>query len=122
MSHSYRTATYQEYGRELVELLERVLASDLVSDPVAVERQVVRVVAALVWLQQRHRVDADGRCSICRTAPRGWWWPWSKRTTCTVYKALSFHLRQPDRFVLAAVTGHARFRTSRTRHGPTPRS
>jgi hypothetical protein len=94
---------YAEYGRELAELLEHVLAGDLGTDCAAVERLVVRFLGALVWLQQHHRVDQRGRCSICRS-PRRAWWPWPKRTTCTVYTALRFHLRQPDRFVLAAIT------------------
>jgi hypothetical protein len=82
----------------LVELLDAVLAGDLVNDRVAVddrvalERQVVRVVGALVRLQQRHTVDEHGHCSICRIPPRGWR-RWPKRTTCTVNSALSFYLR-----------------------------
>ncbi|MGI9004084.1 MAG: hypothetical protein ACR2GH_20955 [Pseudonocardia sp.] len=95
MSLPSPTTAYQVYGCELAELLEQVLAGDLVSDWAAVERQTVRSVGALVRLQQHHRVDARGRCSICRATPRAWW-PWPKRIPCTVHTALSFHLRQPQ--------------------------
>lgn len=95
---------HEAYGRELAELLDAVLAGRLVDDWAAVERLVVRVVGALLRLQELHRVDEYGRCSICWPLRRAWWWPWPKRTTCTVHSSLSFHLRQPDRFVLAAIT------------------
>jgi hypothetical protein len=96
-------ALHEVYGRELAELLERVLAGDLATNWVSVERRVVRALGALVPLQQRHKVDEHGRCSICRSVPRAWW-PWPKRTTCTVHSALSFDLRQPERFPLSAIT------------------
>jgi hypothetical protein len=96
-------ALHEVYGQELAVLLKQVLAGDLISDRVSVERQIVRVVGALVSLHQRHRVDERGRCLICWPLPRTWWWPWPRRSTCTVYAALGFHLRQPDRFVLAAL-------------------
>ena len=103
MSRRNRRAAYQAYGRELAELLNTVLAGDLVSDWAAVERQVVRSLGALVRLQQLHRVDERGRCSICRTIPRGWR-RWPKRTTCTVDNALSFYLHQPERLVFSVIT------------------
>ena len=104
---------YAGYRCELSTLLDAVLAGDLVNDRVtvddrvAVERQVVRAVGALVELQQRHTVDEHGRCSICRAAPRAWWWPWPKRTACTVHKALGFFLHQPERFVMSVITDTA---------------
>jgi hypothetical protein len=96
-------AQHEIYGRELATLLERVLAGELVTDRVVVERRVVRALGALVRLQQRHTVDEQGRCSICRTAPRGWR-RWPQRATCTVNSALSFYLSQPERFVLSVIT------------------
>ncbi|MGH3947640.1 MAG: hypothetical protein ACRDSE_00730 [Pseudonocardiaceae bacterium] len=94
----------EAFGRELAELLDTVLAGDLVADQaVTVERRVVRTLGALASLQQRHRVDNRGRCSTCRAAHRAWW-PWPPRTTCTVHAALSFYLRQPDWAVLPAIT------------------
>ncbi|MGH3776481.1 MAG: hypothetical protein ACRDRR_12255 [Pseudonocardiaceae bacterium] len=101
------TAAHDMYGKEIARLLDQVLASDLVSDRAAVERQVVRVVGVLVRLHQSHQVDEQGRCSICWPVPRTWWRPWPRRSACTVHTALSFYLRQPDRFVLAAITGKA---------------
>ncbi|MGH3971965.1 MAG: hypothetical protein ACRDS9_01355 [Pseudonocardiaceae bacterium] len=97
---------HELYGRELAELLDAVLAGDLVTDWASVERRVVRALAALVRLQQRHKVDEHGRCSICRSVP-GAWWRWPKRTMCTVHSALSFNLRQPKRFVLPVITENA---------------
>jgi hypothetical protein len=94
---------YAAYGRELAELLEQVLAGDLVADRAVAER-LVRSLEALVWLQQRHRVDEHGRCLL----PRTWWWPWPKRTTCTVHSALGLYLGQPDRFVPAENQAHVR--------------
>lgn len=113
MSRHKPQAIYRAHGRKLTELLDAVLAGDLVNDQVmtdervAVERQVVRVVGALVWLQQRHRVDERGRCSICRAVSRAWWRPWPKRTTCTVHSALGFFLHQPERFVMSVITDNA---------------
>jgi hypothetical protein len=101
-------ALHEMYGRELTELLNAVLAGDLVSDRVNVERRLIRVVAALVWLQQRHRVDEHGRCSICRVTLRAWWRRWPRRSMCTVHTALTFHLRQSDRFVLIAAIDQSR--------------
>jgi len=54
------------------------------------------------WGAEHHRVDERGRCWFCWTAPRGWRL-WPKRTTCTVHSALSFCLRQPERFVLSVI-------------------
>jgi hypothetical protein len=94
---------YAAYGRELTGLLDEMLASDLVMERAAAER-LVRSLGALVWLQQRDRLDEHGRCLL----PRTWWWSWPKRTTCTVHSALGFYLGQPDRFVLADDQAHIR--------------
>lgn len=93
---------YAMNGRALAEQLEQVLAGELVADPAAVERQIVRSLGALIWLQQRHHVDARGRCAICRPG-RAWWWLSSPRCACTVQAALNFHLHQPERFVLSTI-------------------
>ena len=97
------SALHEAYGRELAALLEQLLAGDLVADRAVAER-LVRSLGALVWLQQQHRVDEHGRCLL----PRTWWWPWPKRTTCTVHSALGFYLGQSDRFVLADDQAHTR--------------
>jgi hypothetical protein len=109
MSLPNPTTLHEAYGRELTELLEQVLAGDLITDRAASER-LVRSLGALVCLQERHRVDKHRRCSTCRSVPRAWW-PWPKRVPCTVHSALSFYLRQPDWAVLPVITNN----TSTTR-------
>lgn len=100
-------ASHDMHERELAELLERVRAGEVpavMMDQATAERWIVRLVGALVRLQQLHRVDERGRCSVCWTMPR----PWRRRTTCTVDSTLGFFLRQSDRFVFAALTDEPR--------------
>lgn len=73
MSIPAATALYEEHSRELSALLEQVLTGEVATEWTAVERQVVASLGALVLLQQRHRVDQHGWCSICRAVPRAWW-------------------------------------------------
>jgi hypothetical protein len=94
-----------EYERELAAFVESVRSGEAFSDQATAERLSIRLVGALLRLQQCHRVDHRGRCPICRATPR-WWRPWPKRVPCTVHAALSFSLRQPARFVLPAITGN----------------
>jgi hypothetical protein len=94
-------AVHEAHGRDLAELLDHVLAGDLDSSGVVVERQIVRALGALMWLQQHHQVNDHGHCPTCRPRQRRSWWPWPRRSTCTVHTALSLHLRQPDRLALA---------------------
>jgi hypothetical protein len=96
----------EEYERELADFVEAVRSGEAFSDQAVAERLSIRLVGALLPLQQCHRVDHLGRCSICRATPR-WWWPWPKRVPCTVHAALRFALRQPARFVLSTITGNA---------------
>ncbi|MGH3874923.1 MAG: hypothetical protein ACRDSR_26045 [Pseudonocardiaceae bacterium] len=96
----------EEYERELAAFVESVRCGEAFSDQATAERWSIRLVGALLWLQQCHRVDRHGRCPICRANLR-WWWPWPKRVPCTVHSALSFHLRQPERFVLSVITENA---------------
>ncbi|MGH3872376.1 MAG: hypothetical protein ACRDSR_12835 [Pseudonocardiaceae bacterium] len=112
MSLTDPRALHEAFSQELAGLLELVLAGDLAENWAAVERQVVRVVGALVRVHRCHTVDKHGRCLICRAIPRGWrrLWPWPKRTTCTVHNALGFFMCQPDRFVLAAINDDATVR------------
>lgn len=91
------------YERELAAFVESVRSGEAFDDQATAERLSIRLVGALLWLQQCHRVDRHGRCPICRATPR-WWWPWPKRVPCTVHAALGFALRQPERFVLSALT------------------
>ncbi len=103
MSRSVCVAVYRVFGNELSELLDTVLAGEVVSDRDTAER-LVRSVGALVDLHNLHRIDRRGRCGLCWPVQRRWWWPWSRRSTCTVHTALSFHLRQPSKFVLTTLT------------------
>lgn len=82
---------HKVYGQELTELLDTVLAGEVVTDRDIAER-LVRSLGALRHLHQRHRPDIRGRCAVCWS--RRWWCPWpSKRSTCTVHAALSFFLQ-----------------------------
>jgi hypothetical protein len=99
-----RATLHEMYGQELSELLDLVLAGDVVSDQATVERRLVRSIGALVWLHQWHQVDEQGRCSVCWPLPRTWWRPWPRRSICTVHSALDFHLRQRADFVLSTLT------------------
>lgn len=83
---------HDSYGRELAGLLERVLAGDLATEWVDVERAVVSALAALERLYQQHQVDEQGWCLICREATREWWRPWRRRSPCTVRAAVAFHM------------------------------
>jgi hypothetical protein len=93
----------EEYEQELAAFVESVRSGTAFDDQATAERLSIRLVGALLPLQQHHRVDHRGRCPICRATPR-WWWPWPKRVPCTVHAALGFALRQPARFVLPAIT------------------
>lgn len=103
MSLSVHATLYGVYAEELSELLDTLLAGEVVTDRATAER-LVRSVGALVRLQQRHRLDDHGRCALCWPVPRHWWRPWPKRSTCTVHTALGFYLRQPTCFVLSTLT------------------
>ncbi len=98
-------ASHDMHERELAHLLERVRAGEVpavMMDQATAERWIVRVIGALVRLQQLHQLDKRGRCSVCWTMPR----PWRRRTTCTVDSTLGFFLRQSDRSVLTALTNN----------------
>lgn len=75
----------------------------VVVDQATAERWLFRLAGALMRLQERHRVDEHGQCSICWPVPRTWWRPWLRRATCTVHTALGFYLGQPERFVFPAI-------------------
>jgi hypothetical protein len=73
------------HGRVLAGLLERVLAGDLVTDWVSVERQVMSALAAL----ERIYIDHETSCVICS---REWSWPWRRRRACAVRSAFAFYM------------------------------
>lgn len=110
MTPSVHTTRYRLFNEELSGLLDTVLAGEVVSDRATAER-LVRFLGAVAYLHERHPLDARGRCAVCWTIPRRWWWPWLRRSTCSVYSALSFFLRQPPQFVLATIADQPRTRT-----------
>src|SRR5262249_41641841 len=93
VSKSVHATVYEAYGRELSELLDLLLAGEVVSDRVVTER-LVRCVGALLRLHDRHRLNRHGRCATCWPIPRTWCRPWPKRSICTVHAALTFFLQQ----------------------------
>lgn len=99
MSLPNPAALHEMYRRELAKLLDNIVAGEVPAvamDQATAERWIVRLVGALVRLQEQHRVDEHGRCSICWPLPPTWWRPWPKRSTCTVHTVLGFYLGQPE--------------------------
>lgn len=93
---------HEAYSQELAELLDTLLAGEVVTDRDIAER-LVRSIGALMHLHQQHRLGAHSRCGICW--PRRRWCPWPpKRFTCTVHAALGFFLRQPSDLIITALT------------------
>lgn len=84
---------YEAYGRELSQLLDLLLAGEVVADRATAER-LAKVVGVLLRIHDRHRIDPRGRCAICWPIPRTWWRPWPKQSICTVHAALIFFLPQ----------------------------
>jgi hypothetical protein len=64
VSRSAHATLYKAYGRELSELLDLLLAGEVVSDRAVAER-LVRFVGALLRLHDRHRLDRH--CYVLRT-------------------------------------------------------
>ncbi len=87
------TMLYRFFDDELANLLDTVLAGEVVADRATAER-LVRSVGALAHLHTQHPIDTRGRCEVC-CPPRHWWRRWPRRSTCTVHTALSFYLWQP---------------------------
>lgn len=69
--------TYTALGDELADVLEVVLAGEVVTDRAVAER-LVRVVGALVRLHEPHPLDNHGR--------------WPRRAVCTVRAAFASHM------------------------------
>lgn len=83
-------ARYRAIGNELESLTGQLLEGDTVLDRDSSER-LVRLLSGVAQLQQLHRVDADGNCTICRTRSRRWH-PGSRQSECSVHAALSTYL------------------------------
>jgi hypothetical protein len=83
-------ARYRAIGNELESLTGQLLEGDTVLDRDSSER-LLRLLSGVAQLQQLHRVDADGTCTICRTKSRRWH-PGSRQSECSVHAALSTYL------------------------------
>jgi hypothetical protein len=81
---------YQAIGNELESLTGQLLEGDTVLDRESSER-LVRLLSGVAQLQQLHRVDSNGNCTICRTKSRRWH-PASRQSECSVHSALSTYL------------------------------
>jgi hypothetical protein len=102
VNRSVPETLHRVYEQELKSLLETVLAGIEVSDRAIAER-LVRVLGATLRVHQKHLVNGDAQCGICRSTRDGWWRLWPRRTVCSVHAALSFFLRQPPGHVLAVL-------------------
>jgi len=102
MGYSAHVTRYRVFHGELSNLLDLVLAGDIVADQITAER-LVRAMGTLVHLQEQHCIDKRGRCAVCWTVPCRWWRPWPKRSTCTVHEVFNFFFRQPTEKILAAI-------------------
>lgn len=87
--------------RLLLEQLERLtetLSSEESIELAEVEEQTLRLLAGVVMLLRRHRVNKRGQCKHC-----GWmrwaWWSWYRRPRCTVYRSIDFAMSQPLHWV-----------------------
>jgi hypothetical protein len=88
------TSRYRAIGDELQSLTDTLLAGDVILDRNTTER-LLRVLGATALLHRMHRVDRQGRCTICRTKPRLRWPSGSGHAVCSVYGALSLHVGRP---------------------------
>jgi len=98
VTHSFHSIPHALRHRllteELTELLDLVLAGEVVTDRATAER-VVRLASAALSLNEQHTIDGRGRCGSCRKATtRGWRLP-SRRAACSVYETLRANLTQP---------------------------
>lgn len=102
MNSSVHATRYRVFHQELSDLLDQVLAGDVVADRAMAER-VVRALGALLRTHERHMWDRRGKCGVCWTNPPRWWRPWPSQSACTVHEALSFFLRQPTEKIVTAI-------------------
>jgi len=94
---------HEIHDRRLKELLNQVIAADvpaIIVDQATAERWLLRLAGALLRVNQRHRVDARGRCRLCRPERlRARWWPWWIRSACTIQPTLAHYLRDAEPFL-----------------------
>lgn len=79
--------------REELEEWVEWLGGDAPRDPVVVEEQTLRLLAAAVALLGQHAVNKRGQCKFC-----GWtrwkWRFWRRRRRCTVFQAMDRAMTQ----------------------------
>lgn len=103
---------HEVHDRRLKELLSQVIAAEvpaIIVDQATAERWLLRLAGALLRVDQRHRVDARGRCRLCRPARlrARWWWPWWARSACTVQPTLAHYLRDAEPFLFPEDRGQS---------------
>ena len=84
----HRCVRQRVVSGELAEVVNVVLAAEPAIGRREVER-VLRVVGALVDVNEAHAVDADGRCLSCRGSPLVCW---RRRKPCTVWVVVDHHI------------------------------
>jgi len=89
-------SAYRLLTERLTGLLDTVLADEVAGDRDTTER-LVRLASAALSLNERHVINARGRCRVCRKAPGPWWHIWPRWSICSVYETLSLHLAQTSR-------------------------
>lgn len=72
-------------------LLERLKEMQVRTEQVHMDEDCMRLVALVLALLNRHKVDGKGRCRCCRSR-RGWWGRSGSR--CVVLPLVSLHLLQ----------------------------
>ena len=102
MNYSVHVTRYRMFYDELSDVLDLVLTGEIIDDRATAER-VVRALGVIVYLHEGHCIDPRGQCLICWTVPRRWWRPWLRRSTCSVYSALNFFLRQPAETIVSTI-------------------
>lgn len=87
---------WETRNRLLLEQLERLVGKLRSTEPIpaaALEEQTVRLLAAVVMILRKHRINKRGQCRYCRWQVMTWRWGHG-RPRCTVYRSLDFAMSQ----------------------------
>jgi predicted nicotinamide N-methyase len=74
VSYSVHTNRCRMFRDELSDVLDIVLAGEIVTDRSVAER-LVRWLSVIVRLLEQDPIDEHGRCRVCWAIPRHWWHP-----------------------------------------------
>ncbi len=85
------SAKYEAIGSELLSIVDALAPGETVLGREDAER-LLRVLGAVALLHRMHRVDRNGRCTICSTKSARRWGTRQARDVCSVHSALSLHL------------------------------